>query len=107
MSFSPEEVSLQPCEDSPPVDLGSISAETATCDIDGLEIVFPNGYSMKAPAMAGVGESWTSSAPERYYAENLGTYGIAAAVRDAHGDVSWSGNSSAIEKRQEIFGKDF
>jgi len=109
LSLTQEEGMLEPCVDiTEVVDLVSVSRNTRpTCDVGGLEMVFPDGYSMTAPAIGHTAESLNSNAPGEYHAVNVGVYGIAAAVRNEQGEVTWFGNESAVERRHAALGIDF
>jgi hypothetical protein len=62
---------------------------------------------MVAPDIGGTSESSSSSSRVKYYAVNVGTYGIAAGYTGVRGEVTWLGNTSAVEKRNSSLGSSF
>lgn len=108
VSFSPAETDLQLCTEEGPYDLLTLSQDDRpSCDIAGAQLVFPDGFEITAPEMAGSGESSITTSPNQYFATNFAIYGIVAAVREGDGQITWFGNADAVQKYHDEVGYDF
>lgn len=112
ISLSGAELNVLPCEDRSPVNAADLGDSTrATCDLAGVEMVFPDGYALVAPQiMASSAEAPGDATSEpvstyTYSILNLGVYGLVAARGRNDGSASeWWGTRDGLEKAATIYG---
>lgn len=109
--FEPGDLDLAKCTSTEPVKVETLDDEPrAQCDLEGVEIVFPDGATVLAPEMGGVGSASSGPSgivPNTQTLFNLGIYGIVAAQTSAKKhQTEWWGTQEGIKKQQAATGSD-
>jgi hypothetical protein len=107
INFAPGDLDLPPCVERSPVPVEDLGVNRrATCDLAGVEIVFPDGHSEVAPAQ-GVTTTSGSNLPAEYTLDNLGVYGVVAVLSPGNGDpILWWGTVDGVAMVKRLVGPD-
>jgi hypothetical protein len=107
--FEPGDLDLTKCTSTEPVKVETLDDEPrAQCDLEGVEIVFPDGATVLAPGMGYVtarSSGPSGIVPNTQTLFNLGIYGIVAAQTSAKTkQTEWWGTPEDIQKEQAATG---
>ena len=112
ISITDEDRAVPECSAVKSVTVESLDdADEAVCDLDGIDVIFPDGFARAAPQLGTSGGSGSSvSDPEvdeviTYSLWNVGLDGVVAARTNFDGSqTEWWGTVQGISRVQQAFG---